>query len=207
MKKYLKILLIGLTVVNVSAEDLGTVAKSYPIAEPDMIDWIKARAQTMMQNGQWQQIQNQAVAKAKYQINNPIPVAGITDATETKTWNYTPMIELKQDLTDGQGHVVAKAGMYNSLRYKPFDTQLLFINGNNPKQVTWALDKNSESGIRTKIILTQGSFMNLDKKYKVWFYYDQNGKYTQKLNIKHVPAMVNQAGEQLRITEFANNSI
>ena len=107
----------------------------------------------------------------------------------------------------GRGHVIAKAGSYNALRYKPFDVQLLFINGNNQKQVDWALNKNTESGVRTKIVLTQGSFMDLDKKHKVWFFYDQNGKYTQKLNIKHVPAIVEQVEDELKITEIANSEI
>ena len=49
--------------------------------------------------------------------------------------------------------------------------------------------------------------MDLDKKHKVWFFYDQNGKYTQKLNIKHVPAIVEQVEDELKITEIANSEI
>ena len=161
----------------------------------------------MMQNGEWEQIQKQAVTNAKNQINNPTPVSGISDATITKTWYYKPMIELKQNLTDGQGHIIAKAGSYNALRYKPFDTQLLFINGNNKKQVEWALKHYHNDGIKTKIVLTQGSFMALDKKHKIWFFYDQNGKYTQKLQIQHVPAIVTQDGENLKVTELNNNTL
>jgi hypothetical protein len=73
--------------------------------------------------------------------------------------------------------------------------------------MVWALEKNKESDIRTKIILTSGSFMDLDKAHKVWFYYDQGGKYTQKLKITHVPAIVKQDGIQLKITEISNNEI
>ena len=206
MKKLLIMLALGL-LTSAYAEDMGVVGKTYPIAEPDMIDWIKSRASAMMKDGQWEQIQKQAVAKAKNQINSPMPVEGITDTTQTKTWYYTPMIQLKQALTDTRGHVIAKAGSYNALKYKPFDVQLVFINGNNPKQVDWALARNAESDIRTKIVLTQGSFMDLDKKHKVWFYYDQNGKYTQKLKIAHVPAIVKQDDEQLKITEISNKEI
>lgn len=147
------------------------------------------------------------VATCQEQINHPAPVVGISDAIETKSWYYKLMVNLKDNLTDGRGHVIAKAGNYNALWYKPFDVQLLFINGNNKKQVDWALSKNSESGVKTKIVLTQGSFMDLDKKHKVWFFYDQNGKYTQKLNIKHVPAVVEQAADELKITEVANSEI
>jgi conjugal transfer pilus assembly protein TraW len=204
----MKRLFLLITIIASSfADNLGVVGKTYPITEPDMIAWIKSKANAMVQNGQWEQLQKQAIATTKAQINNPAPVAWISDAVETKTWYYTPIVTVKEDLTDGRGHTVAKPGKYNALRYKPFDVQLLFINGNNQKQVDWALAKNAESGVKTKIVLTQGSFMNLDKKYKVWFYYDQNGKYTEKLNIKHVPAIVTQAGDQLAITEIANSQI
>ena len=202
-----KILLLILGMASCFADNLGVVGKVYPINEPDMIAWIKSKADAMMKSGEWQQIQNKTIANVKQQINNPTPVIGITDATVTKVTYFKPMIQTKQDISDTRGHVIAKAGNYNALRYKPFDVQLLFINGNNLKQVDWALAKNSESGTKTKIVLTQGSFMNLDKKYKVWFYYDQNGKYTQKLNIKHVPAIVIQDGDQLKITEIANTEI
>lgn len=192
---------------SLCADDLGVVGKVYPISEPDMIEFIKSKAKALVDSGQWEQIRQQGIANAKDHINNPKPVTGITDATITKTWYYTPMVQLKEPLTDGRGRVIAKAGNYNALKYKPFDVQLLFINGNNQKQVEWALAKNSESDIRTKIVLTSGSFMDLDKKFKVWFYYDQSGKYTQKLNIQHVPAIVRQSGTQLQITEIANTEL
>ncbi len=190
-----------------NAENLGIVGKAYPIAEPDMIEWIKMRALTMMKDGRWQRIESRAIANARNQINNPKAVIGITDATVTKTWYYKPMIQVKQDITDHQGHLIAKAGLYNALRYKPFDVELMFINGNNSKQVTWAINHMKKDSIRTKIILTQGSFIKLDKQFKVWFYYDQNGRYTKKLKIQHVTAMVTQDGEQLKIMEVANGSL
>jgi conjugal transfer pilus assembly protein TraW len=201
------LLIFSVIFASIFAEDLGVVAKTYPIAEPDMIAWIKSKATTMMQNGEWQNLQTQTINNVKTKLNNPTPVAGISDATITKTWYYKPMIELKQPLTDTKGHLIAKKGMYNALKYKPFDTQLLFINGNNPKQVEWAINKNINDGVKTKIILTQGSFMNLDKKHKVWFFYDQQGRYTQKLKIEHVPAMVIQDGEELKITEIDNATL
>ena len=206
MKHLLKILLLGLS-FHVAADDLGVIGKTYQINEPDMIEWIKSRASSMMQSGEWEQIQKQAIDRTRNYINHPPAIANITDATETKSWHYTPVVQIKEDLTDGQGHTLAKAGQYNALRYKPFDVQLLFINGDNPKQVQWALAKNKESDVRTKIVLTSGSFMDLDKEHKVWFYYDQGGKYTQKLNITHVPAIVKQDGTQLKITEISNNEL
>lgn len=191
----------------VYAEDLGVQGKTYEIAEPDMIAWIKSKAQNMMNNGEWDQLQKKTIANVKEQIYHPQPVPGITDGVETRTWYYTPIVDVNHDIKDPKGYVIAKAGRYNALRYKPMDVQMVFIDGDNTKQVKWALQRNDESDIRTKIILTKGSYMDLDKEHKVWFYYDQNGRYTQKLNIKHVPALVKQDGLQLKITEYNNSEI
>lgn len=206
MKKLIPLLWIISCGVSI-AEDMGTVGRTYPVAEPDMIEWIKARAATMMQNGEWDNIQKKAIQTATDRIKNPQAVPNITDATSHKEWFYTPYVDVSKDIKDTKGNVIAKAGRYNALRYKPMDVRLVFINGNNEKQVEWALAKNNESDIRTKIVLTQGSFLDLDKKYKVWFYYDQNGTYTSKLNIKHVPALVEQQGTQIKITELANSEL
>lgn len=202
------IVLILATVCGISiAEDLGSVGRIYPVAEPDMIEWIKSKAATMMKNGEWDNIQKKAIQDATNKVKNPPAIANISDATVHKEWFYTPYVDVSSDIKDTKGNVIAKAGRYNALRYKPMDVRLVFINGNNEKQVEWALAKNNESETRTKIVLTQGSFMDLDKKHRVWFYYDQNGTYTSKLNIKHVPALVEQDGLQIKITELTQNEI
>jgi len=47
-----------------------------------------------------------------------------------------------------------------------------------------------------------GKYIDLDKSYKIWFYYDQNGKYTSKLGITKVPSIAYQDGKQIRIDEI-----
>lgn len=206
-RNYTRVLLILLLINYSFGEDLGVIAKVYSISEPDMIEWIKNKAKIMIQNGGWQQIQNQAIVNARKQINNPKPVEGITDAKVTKVWYYKPLITVRKDLTDGSGHIIAKSGTYNALKFKPMDEQLLFINGENLNQVRWAINHVKHDEILSKIILTKGSFLKLDKQYKIWFYYDQNGKYTSRLKITHVPAIVSQENDQLKIMEISNKEI
>ena len=86
---------------NAYGDNLGVVGKTYPISEPDMIEWIKAKASALVKSGEWQKIQTQAIAKTKEQINHPALVVGISDAVETKNWYYKPMVNLKENLTDG----------------------------------------------------------------------------------------------------------
>lgn len=197
-----KILLVFILIKLTYAEDMGVVAKTYPIVEPDMIDYIKNRAKQMMDNGQWDAIKKKSIANAKNKIENPTPIAGIEHTKENKTFYYNPMFQLKKDLTDANGNLIAKAGWYNPLTFKPFNEELIFIDGNDPIQVSWAIDRYHSNTKKTKIILTSGSFLKLDKKYKVWFYYDQNGFYTSKFGIAHVPAIVNQAEKKLKVDEI-----
>ena len=89
--KYIYISLV-LLMNTVFADNLGVVGKTYPISEPDMIEWIKAKAAALMKSGEWQKIQNKAIDNAKQQINYPKAIAGISDATVTKTWYFTPIV-------------------------------------------------------------------------------------------------------------------
>ncbi|MCX8514756.1 MAG: type-F conjugative transfer system protein TraW [Burkholderiales bacterium] len=192
-------------IVIAMADDLGTVGKTYPIAEPDMIEVIKNKAKTMVANGQWDKIKQQSIDSAKSKVYNPQPVIGITHTKKEQIIYYDPMFRVDEDIKDGQGHVIAKAGYYNPLTFKPFPEELIFIDGADQVQVEWAVARFKSNTKKTKIILTSGSYINLDKKYRIWFYYDQNGKYTEKLGIKHVPATVNQEGKKIRINELVLN--
>jgi conjugal transfer pilus assembly protein TraW len=200
--KFKYITIFAMSIILANAEDLGVVGKTYPIIEPDMIDVIKAKAKYMIDSGQWAEIESQAIIKAKQKVNNPDPVVGITHTNIPKTMYFDPRFQLKEDLTDGKGKIIAKAGWYNPLNVKPFNTLMIFIDGNSKAQVIWALNKAKESPIKTKIILTSGSFINLDKEFKTWFYYDQGGTYTTKLNIKHVPAIAYEENKQIRVDEI-----
>jgi conjugal transfer pilus assembly protein TraW len=198
-----KIFIIMCFYVSLSvADDLGVIGKTYSIAEPDMIEVIKSKAKLMMDNGQWDTIKKQAIDNAKNKIYHPSAVNGITHTKQAQTFYYDPMFKINDDITDGNGHVIAKAGYYNPLTFKPFPEELIFIDGADNVQVKWAVDRFHTNTKKTKIILTSGSFMELDKLHKIWFYYDQNGKYTEKLGIKHVPAIVNQDGKKIRVEEL-----
>ena len=184
------------------AEDLGVVGKTYPINEPDLIDVIKGRAKNLIDTGQWDKIKEKTVANAKNQILNPPSLSGIVNAKESTTHFYDPSFYLDRDLYDPQGKLIARRGVYNPLTFKPFQSELIFINGENKNQVEWAVNKVKTDHRKAKIILVSGKYIELDKQYKIWFYYDQNAKYTSKLGITQVPAIAYQDGKKIRIDQF-----
>ena len=101
---------------------------------------------------------------------------------------------MTQDLADHNGKVFARAGE----QFNPLDrvkmSPMLFIDGDNEKQINWALKKISEKKIFrhdfAKIVLVKGSPFDLQEKLKRSIYFDQQGLLTKKLGIEHVPAIV-----------------
>jgi conjugal transfer pilus assembly protein TraW len=52
------------------------------------------------------------------------------------------------------------------------------------------------------VILTGGSYLELMRQWKRPVFYDQQGALTEKLGIRHVPALVSQEGNKLKIEEI-----
>lgn len=186
-----------------TAEDLGRFGKVYEIIEPDMLHIIKKRAKQLVDHGKWQKIQQDAIIKAKNHILHPKPIMQISDAVENRVFYYDPSFMLQKDIKDHRQKIIARAGVYNPLDTQSFNLELLFINGENEDQVKWAVDIYKNSDKKVKIILTAGSFIELSRLHKIWFFYDQHGRYVNQLGIQHVPAKVAQEKNMLRIEELA----
>ena len=81
------------------------------------------------------------------------------------------------------------------------DSELIFFDGEDSEQLEFAIDLYKNSFKKPILILTGGSPIKLEKKYKLDFYYDQDGVIIKKLGIKAVPALVVQEGRKLKVKE------
>lgn len=54
----------------------------------------------------------------------------------------------------------------------------------------------------TKIVFTGGKPLELEREIGSPIYFDQAGELTTKFNINHVPAIVEQEGKYLKVTEI-----
>jgi conjugal transfer pilus assembly protein TraW len=127
---------------------------------------------------------------------------GIINAKENKEYFFDPTFILKEDLLDHKGQLIHKAGTkVNPLEQVPLSSDLIFINGDNLKQVEFALSHYEAKASKAKIILVKGAPMKLQKEHKIWIYFDQNGILTSKFGISQVPAVVRQDKLRLKISE------
>jgi conjugal transfer pilus assembly protein TraW len=58
------------------------------------------------------------------------------------------------------------------------------------------------TALNAKLILTRGAPLALMGAQQRRFYFDQNGTLTVKFGIRHVPAVVEQQGRALRVSEL-----
>ena len=185
------------------AQDLGVIGPVYPIAEPSLLEVILSKLREADKTGVLARLQRETQGKVKRGIEQPAPIARITKTTKARSFYYDPSIVVPYAIADADGKVIVAPGT----KVNPLDTvslskALLFIDARDAAQVGRARGILDERGGKVKVILTGGSYLELMRRWKRAVFFDQEGTLTDKLGIRHVPAIVSQEGKRLRIDEF-----
>ncbi|MEE4208878.1 MAG: type-F conjugative transfer system protein TraW [Parvularcula sp.] len=184
------------------AVDHGQMGQTWPVAEPDLLLVIKAKLDHAKATGKLDDMNRKFAEKVKSRVMRPVPVAGISAAEDTRSWEYDPAIRIDNDIRDHKGHLIAVAGQrVNPLSAAPLSKKLVFIDGDDPAEVAWAMRHGSDA--LAKIICVAGSPIELMKVHQRRFYFDQEGRLTGHFGIRRTPALVEQRGDVLLVTEQA----
>ena len=106
-------------------------------------------------------------------------------------------------ILDADGKLLVPPGTtVNPLDTVSLSQALLFIDARDTAQVKRASGILDERGGKVKVILTGGSYLDLMRRWKRPVFFDQQGTLTDKLGIRHVPALVTQDGKRLKIEEI-----
>lgn len=193
--------LIGMLSFSACAQHLGTEGTTFSIKERNILEWILERLRGMDEKGEIAKIQEEFKQKSIDSIMHPVAVQGISHAVQDREYLYDPSITLADAILTHDGQTVHPAGTrVNPLETVKFSDTYLFIDGDDPEHISWAL---SHPAPKKKIILTSGPIIDLMKENQIRLYFDQKGKYTRKFGIQHVPAQVSQFGKYLRVKEVA----
>ena len=186
------------------AVDLGSFGPSYPIAEPDFVAAMQAKADEAVASGRLEAERDSARDRMRQALEHPAPVEGIGTASATRSWLWDPSIVLTEPVVDGQGNVLYPAGTRaNPLDVVSLAQPILFFDARDPAQVAYAERMRAEQDDLFTPILVAGSWVELNLKWKRQVFFDQKGELTTKLGVRAVPALVVQEGRALRVTEFA----
>ncbi|EKF67014.1 type-F conjugative transfer system protein TraW [Serratia plymuthica A30] len=194
-------LIIGLT-GPVYAANLGVKGALFPIAEQDMVDFIKQRLTAMEQSGELAQLQKETEERVKEHAVRPTPVDGLSPTQEAHTFYYDPTFVVGQTITDMAGNVIALKGQrVNPLHTITYDQTLYFIDGDDKEQMSW-IGKAIKGQSNFKVILVNGNVKKTSDALDEPVYFDQHGSLTQKFGFKHVPARIAVEGDRMRIDEI-----
>lgn len=199
--KRCSLLLASLAISSpVAARDYGQQGAVWAIAEPDLLTQIHARLTQLEKTGETAKLNEELKRRTIAKVNRPEPVAGLAAASAARSWRFDPTITVERDIADNKGRAIVAAGTrVNPLDTVPLRAPLVFLDGDEPGQIAWALRRYGAS--RAKLILVKGAPLELMKSRQRRFYFDQGGTLVKRFGIRAVPASVEQHGRVLVITE------
>ncbi|MHB1949728.1 MAG: type-F conjugative transfer system protein TraW [Gammaproteobacteria bacterium] len=184
------------------ARNVGTIGQIYSINEEDFLEFIEARVLLMQQNGALSNLKKNMQHQAESYRDRPKPVEGITHTDVAKNWLFDPSIVLDHDVLTPDGKIIAKNGTrVNPLTYVALKRTLIFYDADDKKEIEWISQLDKKIKGNDKLILVKGSVLQEEKRLSKQIYFDQSGHLTTRFGITHVPAVVVQEGNLLRIRE------
>ncbi len=196
----LAVLLVTAMPTSASARDYGQRGAVFPLIERDLLEQIHARLKAMEASGETARLNEELKRRTIARVNRPDPVAGLVHASAHRRWTFDPTITLATDIRGARGELIHAAGtLVNPLDSVQLRSPLLFLDGDDPAQLAWALSEDRNA----KLILVKGAPLELMKARQRRFYFDQGGKLTAKFGIRAVPARVRQQGRLLEVSEIA----
>jgi conjugal transfer pilus assembly protein TraW len=196
------VILCSLTLSSAGqASDHGVVGQTFPVIETDLLSVIEQRLQNLQASGGIDRMNAEFARRAEAKVRRPTPVAGITPATQARVWAFDPTIVIEKDVKDQKGNFVARAGQtVNPLDFVAMHQALVFVDGDDKAQMEWATSQYSD--LKAKIILVSGSPIEEMTARKRRFYFDQEGRLTGKFGVRHTPALAEQDGKVIKVSEI-----
>ncbi len=202
----LVVLSLAIAAAPVSAESLGRLGKVYEITEQDFIEYITARVKAEEASGEIAKKKAIFTEKVKRAAGEPDPVEGLLATNEERTFYYDPSVTTEYNVTDNNGQIVVPAGTtVNPLKLMSFTKSLVFFDARERAQKEFVARLYEQEKGKVKLILTGGAPAILMKELNTRVYFDQRGWLVKRLGITHVPAIVSQEGDVLKIHEVIPN--
>ena len=193
----------ALLAVPASAKDLGVRGATWPVAEPDLLAQLEARLLEMQRLGELARLQEEARARARQKLEQPDPVPGIAPARSERRRLLDPAIVVERDIRTPDGALIVAAGArINPLERMTLVRDLLFVDGRRDAEIAWALARENGTGRPAKIVLLAGQPLDLMRRHRRPFFFDNGGRLAARFGIAATPSLVEQAGTRLRISEF-----
>ena len=127
---------------------------------------------------------------------------GYENFNKNEKWFIDPSTIITNDIKNVDGKVIVKTGtIINPLKHVSLRSTFIFYDGDSKSQVTWAIKKDKELKGKTKLILVNGLVAEQIDLFKKKIFFDQYGRITSRLKVKHTPTIAFQEGLKIRVEE------
>lgn len=175
-------------------KDLGTVGKTYPVVEPDILAELRDRA------ARHQPARKEILRRIRtYQ---PHDLQKLPPATKDRTFLVDMTYTLDHDLVDGSGRVIYPRGYtFNPLDYVSFPGGMVIIDGGDPVQVKWFRKSPYFKDHRVRLLITDGFAYDLVTQLRRPVFY-LTKTVARRMQLTAVPSVVIQKGDKLQVREI-----
>lgn len=185
------------------ASGFDVIGNVYEIVERDALEWISVRLREMEKTGELAKQHEALKQQAQASIERPKKVAGLQKTTKPRTFEHDLTVTVPYDITDSEGRILHLAQTkINPLNFVFSKKSLLFFDGEDKEQVTWALNEKINRKELAKLVLVNGPIAELSCAKGIRLYFDQAGRLVKNFGIKQIPAIVEQQGDKLKVSEI-----
>lgn len=175
------------------AKILGTVGKTYQIAEKDAVEELEKKASSI-DFGRMMS----SVKPGKYR---PQDLTNLPRARKPNTRLVDMTYTLDADIVDSNGSILYPKGYtFNPLDYLQFNKTIVVINGEDHSQVEWFSRSKYHKQPDSMLCLTAGSVVELRKRLRRPVFYATNA-ILGRFSIKSVPSVVSRQGRMMEVAE------
>ncbi|WP_429885541.1 hypothetical protein [Geoalkalibacter halelectricus] len=184
------------------AKHLGTFGRTYGIAEPDMLEEIRARAAQI----DWQKHLDAEKMKEKVKSFQPDNLQRLPKATRTRSFMTDPTYVLDMDIPDprdpsGQTILYPKGFSFNPLDYRPLSSILVIFDATDPDQLAWFESTPYRDDFRAKVLLSDGNYFEVMERLDRPVFY-LIAPHAERLQLQAVPSVIVQRDRALEVTEI-----
>ncbi len=185
--------------VPAGGKDLGTYGAVYPIAEPDALHELKAKAAKV----DWAKMYSRDRMAGKIREYRPKDLRKLPVARHDRAFLVDMTYTLDRDIPDGKGGILYQKGdTFNPLDYIGFNRALVIIDGSDRRQVEWFQRSPWRKDMNAMLLLTGGSWYKTGESLKRPVFYADRLMVT-RLKLQAVPSVAVRTGRFMEVREYA----
>ena len=186
---------------------VSSMSATYPISEPDLLVEIRERAKHFDYSAIRKKFEE------LYEHYKPKEIVQLPPAKGSYSYLVDMTYELPFDIprVDRNGRIVGilypKGFKFNPLKYIPVDPPVLIVfNGSRKEEVGWVEKHFKDFPAYHKLIITDGNWQKLTKKFKEQVYF-LTPRIKERLNLKETISVVRREGNYMKVKVIAVNCL